>query len=599
MHDFLRFDDKPLKVKFLAFFLPLILVAVAAAGLSSWVFAESRLKATATRLLGDSTSQTARFVSERFATMFEELYGLENAPSLGNLILNRYPSVGPARYLDIIALNDRIDALLLRYPESIDSIYIKLDNGFESARINEIAPMKIGLDLASWARTYPWEARGYYWLGDHEDRVFMTGDPRRVISCFRMLGSPTSRVHGIVLFNLRSSYFGAFLREEGIGEHGYMALVDSSGIYSPTQSADRYSLDARSLAVVQGLRDAEPGARTLKSSTGEMLFTVNSPVSVNHWQVVTVVPLVDLFGETNRVRAFSFLAVCVLAAISAFLAVVFAGSLSSSIVYLSRQVQKVEAGDFDTEFAVSGGNEIGVLADGLTSLETTVKSLIAKVREEQETKRMAELSALQAQINPHFLCNTLTSIRHLVDMGDARAASAMVSSLEIFFLIGVSRGKDTIRVSEELDHARSYLLIQQMRYAEDFAYEFDVDAEILPCWIMKLTLQPLIENAIYHGIKNRERKGLIKISGHREGQVAALEVYDDGPGISPEALAHLLGAMRAEKVEESPITYGLRNVDERIRLRFGQEYGLDIASLEGSWTRVRVILPFDGVENGN
>ena len=174
----------------------------------------------------------------------------------------------------------------------------------------------------------------------------------------------------------------------------------------------------------------------------------------------------------------------------------------------------------------------------------------------------------------------------------------MVGALTKFFMIGISKGKEIITVAEEIEHIRNYLLILQMRYSQDFDFELDVSEEIARCQIIKLTLQPLVENSIYHGIKNKPAKGILRVTGYREGAQAVIEVYDDGAGMSEARLAELRQSLAAPEVAEHPMTFGLRNVNERLKLHFGPEYGLTVFSEAGRFTRILVRLPFPEETSG-
>jgi two-component system sensor histidine kinase YesM len=585
------FANQPLKVKLLCFFLPLIICSVGLTGVLSYLFAEKQLRDNAYYLLRDTAYQTNLFLNDRFATMFEQLYNIENDPAIQNMILNRYSPESKQKYLDLIGLNDRLNEIYRRYPKIIDSIYIYLDNGHEFSLMNDSIAVREGIRLEEWLRRYRGSPKGYYWLNDHRDRIFETFEERRVLSCFKLIGTPASKVKGLVILNLKSDHFLEILRNIRVSAHGYLALISPDGLLLSKNAAPRYRLSRADLA---GLRDraGADGGYERRNPSGEKLFIVYNTIAMNQWRIAAVVPERDLLAEAGRIKTTSLAIILVLSLISAGLALVFAGNIATSVKYLSEQVKRVEAGDFDTQFLIAEQNEVGILAKGLTSLVNTVKQLLRKVREEQEQKRQIELLALQSQINPHFLYNTLSSIKHLIEMNENGRAAKMVGALTKFFMIGISKGKEVITVAEEIEHIRNYLLILQMRYSQDFDFELAVNEEIADCKIIKLTLQPLVENSIYHGIKNKPEKGIIRVSGYRAGRHAVIEVYDDGAGMTEARLAELRQSLAAPEVAEHPMTFGLRNVNERLRLHFGPDYGLDIFSEPGRYTRILVRLPF-------
>jgi two-component system sensor histidine kinase YesM len=222
--------------------------------------------------------------------------------------------------------------------------------------------------------------------------------------------------------------------------------------------------------------------------------------------------------------------------------------------------------------------------------------LNAKVKE-QEILKKAELKALQAQINPHFLYNTLDTIVWMAEANSTDKVIEIVRALSSFFRISLSKGKDWISIREEIEHVRSYLAIQRIRYRDILKYKIEVDDDLMDGTILKLTLQPLVENALYHGIKNKRNGGTIVVRAQRVGNdLVRLEVQDDGVGFTPHKLAQIRSSLEDDQGE---ITlkeggFGLENVNKRIKLYYGKQYGLYVQSeyLEG--TQIVARIPFQG-----
>ena len=220
-----------------------------------------------------------------------------------------------------------------------------------------------------------------------------------------------------------------------------------------------------------------------------------------------------------------------------------------------------------------------------------ISSLIDRQRRDQQSLHRAELELLQAQINPHFLYNTLDSIAILAESQREEDVIDMVNSLSTFFRNSLNRGEDIISLRSELIQARSYLEIQQIRYSDILSWEISVPEELQDCNVPKLILQPLIENALYHGIKNRRGRGLLTITGEESGEDLFLYVKDNGAGMTAEQLAML----QSGNFEEHHSGLGLKNVHQRIRLYCGSPYGLSFDSVPGEGTTVTVRLPRRGV----
>jgi len=239
--------------------------------------------------------------------------------------------------------------------------------------------------------------------------------------------------------------------------------------------------------------------------------------------------------------------------------------------------------------------EVQLLSDGIESMVGHLKRQIDKNTEQEKQRRRTELALLQAQINPHFLYNTLDTIIWLIESGEISEAVTMVSSLSNYFRFSLSRGKNVITLAEEEQHIRSYLEIQQMRYRDLMEYEIDIPDQLKYFLLPKLTLQPLVENALYHGIKNRRRKGFIHVTGRTQYERMILEVADDGPGMTEERLEEV----RASLADGRREGFGLRTVHQRIQILFGGEYGLAVESTPDIGTRIIVTIPMQSVEESS
>lgn len=265
-------------------------------------------------------------------------------------------------------------------------------------------------------------------------------------------------------------------------------------------------------------------------------------------------------------------------------------SITRPIRRLSEVTDQVAKGDLTVRSDVQTGAEVGMLNDSLNTMIDKINELLEQVTKEQIRLRKAEFELLQSQINPHFLYNTLDAIIWLAESGEQKKVVSMVRSLSDFFRTSLNQGKDIITIKEELQHVRSYLEIQQMRYQDILQYEIQVPEELERYSIPKITVQPLVENALYHGIKNKRGQGKIQVTGKKEGDFFTLSICDNGIGIAVERLQQIQDRIRQKTSNEKDI-YGLYNVNERIRLNFGEEYGISIESTYGEGTCVKVFLP--------
>ena len=252
--------------------------------------------------------------------------------------------------------------------------------------------------------------------------------------------------------------------------------------------------------------------------------------------------------------------------------------------------EKIAQGDFDVRAQAESDDEIAELAVSFNKMAGNMQSLIDKVKEDERKMRKADLRLLQEQIQPHFLYNTLDTIVWLIESNEQDEAVTMVVTLSDFFREILSKGKEFISIQEEEKHISSYLQIQEMRYRDILEYDIQLDQIIYKYQILKLTLQPVVENALYHGIKYKRAKGCIHIHGEKEGEIIRLTVRDDGVGMNEEELAQLRREIE-KPCQETEKGFGLANVNERIHMYFGYEYGMNIKSVKGEGTTVEIVIP--------
>lgn len=407
-----------------------------------------------------------------------------------------------------------------------------------------------------------------------------------VVSVVKAVRDESSgRIEGVILIDMRLKVVEDIFTNTKLGESGFIFIIDGNGdtVYAPVNK------------VVYRVRNewfTQSSHSVVHRINGSRYQLMWEDSAYTRWKTVGVFSLNDILREVNNIRFYSMLiaGLTVLCAIGA--SVFFVSSIARPVINLQSLMKQVEEGDLTIRFRGEQNDEIGHLGKSFNAMIEQLQKLIALVYKEQKSKREAEIKILQAQIKPHFLYNTLDTIQWMAHERHADDIVKLVGAITKLFRIGLSQGKELISISDEVDHARSYLVIQKARYEEKFDYQIEVDSSLSDYKVLKLTIQPLVENAIYHGIKERRGRGNILVQVLRSDGNLLLRVVDDGVGIAPENLAevrHMLCTSPGAGHEHGG--FALFNVHERIQLSFGPEYGLRISSEFGKGTTVEVIHP--------
>lgn len=316
-------------------------------------------------------------------------------------------------------------------------------------------------------------------------------------------------------------------------------------------------------------------------------------IPANNWILVSAVPYLELFKAPIVIMCALIVGILALSILAMLAAGAAARTVTRPILKLNQSVHQVREDNFDVVFEKTRDDEIGDLSDQFNKMVRHIKELMARIIQEQTARRKYELLLLQAQINPHFLYNALDSILWLVRMKKNDDAVTMLTALTTFFKTGLNKGRDTIPLSQEVANVQSYMTIQTFRYKTRLTCEATVDPALSDLEVPKLILQPLIENAIYHGIKPKDGPGRIELTCEKTVSGVCIRVTDDGLGMSEEQLHHLDEQLRLSDVR-SRDSYGLLNVHERLRLFFRDRCHMEIDSAPGEGTCVTITIAEEG-----
>ncbi len=391
----------------------------------------------------------------------------------------------------------------------------------------------------------------------------------------------TDGIHSVAL-DLSFSSISSYINNVGIGSHGYCFIMDTQGniIYHPQQQLLNSGLKTESTSPLVGLDDGS-------YEDGTVIKSIRT-VSGSSWRIIGV-SFVDELVTDNvtamiRISVLIVLAVLIVAFLCSLILTRFVShplrELSGAMVSFEKNTDRY------IFLPVGGSREVQDLSSAFDHMVVKIQALMARVREEETELRKTELKALQAQINPHFLYNTLDSIAWMCEQGRTGDAVNMIHALATLFRISISKGHELIPISKELEHAESYLQIQQYRYKNQFKYVFEVDPACNDYLCNKITLQPIIENAIVHGLDLLVEEGLITVRVWQSDSDIFMSVTDNGVGMTQEKADSILSRYAGERTG-----IGIKNVNDRLRIYFGDNYGLTITSELDEGTCVEIRMP--------
>ncbi len=569
--------------------IPLVVVPLLATGyVSNRMYTDSIVRKTV-----QSISDNSRLIVTRIQGM------LQNAESCANTLtlnLNRFmreegePSeASDPRYASL--LTNQLSFALLVFPDVDSAAFVDnlgrvyatqagLENNAERFPDSALAEQ---LRLSSGDnRWFPMQRRDF--LTRSQDQTVLTVG-KKVSDIL------TGRTLGWLVINIDERQLSRIFPDSGPYASEVDRLVDGQGQVVSSVDPDELLKPAANAS----LRDwiVSPAAAGDEPYRQDGMLAVRHELPKLSLNLVSQVPLKQLTRDTDKITWFivALGACCLLLVLSS--AGLLSRTIATPVVRLTRTMRKVQQGSLDHSFDVKGKDEIGMLGAGFNAMIARIRELLLQVGQEQRRKREYELALMQAQIKPHFLYNTLDVIYALSGMGRSKDVQRTTKALADYYRIVLSKGQEMITLGDEIQNVRDYLAIQRMRYADVFDYRIEVPSELHAASILKLTIQPLVENAIYHGLKPADRYGMLTITGEKLEDAIRLTVKDDGVGMDAERLREIT---RPDAAVSRP-SFGLRSVQERIRLYFGEPYGIEVHSRPGEGTEVVVTLPAHAAES--
>lgn len=392
---------------------------------------------------------------------------------------------------------------------------------------------------------------------------------------------------GVFFIDLNYSAISELCDQSMVGNQGYAFIVDADGniVYHPQQQQLYNELQTENIDLVM---NAGSDIVTWGDGINKKMYSISRSEKTG-WTVVDCVRVEELLRRSNEAQSIYVLVAIGLMAVALFFSRFVAKSITLPIQRLCDSMERVQEGDFSvSDIVVDSENEIGSLTKSFNVMTQRIHELMAQNIREQEAKRKSELKALQSQINPHFLYNTLDSIIWMAEGKKNEEVVLMTASLARLLRQSISNEDELVSIGQEIEYVRGYLTIQKMRYKDKLEFWIEVEPSILNIRLIKLVLQPVIENAIYHGLKYKESRGLLLVKGFMKNGNAVLQVIDDGVGMDQETLDHIY---ERHKVDYHSNGVGIYNVQKRLQLYYGNEYGIVYESKPGEGTTATITIP--------
>ncbi|MGF9698482.1 sensor histidine kinase [Paenibacillus sp. MABNR03] len=480
------------------------------------------------------------------------------------------------------------------YPEIAGIVLV---NGNGKYISNEMYPRtNQSLIQEEWYKSAAGKAGIFTVLGQPSQRNITTHvryKDSEIVSVARSITDETSgRVLGVIMIDLKLRTVSQAARDVTLGKSGYVMVTDAEGrsVYMP----DNPLVEQIPWAWFQS---GDSGTFNGEVQGKELLFMYQSSAFTG-WRTVGVFPARETIAEVRQIQFYvvSFVFVVCLFGLSASLR--FSRSIAQPIFRLMSYMRRAETGNLRSGRWSDRADEIGMLGRSFNRMLAQIRQLMSLNELRERQKREAEMRSLQEHIKPHFLYNTLDTIHWMARKKGVDDVSEMVGALSRLFRIGLSKGNDYIPLHSEIEHISSYLQIQQTRYRDRLQCELIIPEELRELFVLKLLLQPIVENAIYHGIKARRGPGTIRIEAKIADGKLSLTVQDNGAGMSSERLREMidllhapLESMETQEAGQGGKSYGMLNVQARLQLSFGEEYGIRLDSKEGEGTCVTIIQP--------
>ena len=595
-----HFQKTTLRKQILLVYIPLLLLSVLLIILFINSTNEQSKRQEAYYQLENSTDVMCLLLEDRIEGALSTFVSIEESGAFSKLLLNsHYRRDAEISYDDRIKMGTMLDDIYGQYFSIIDSVYIQV-NGAEFVMMKRHYPLYASQDMETLFSTYGCISGQYLWEAPHTDDIFYSTQ-RDVFTLRKFFGNPNSDTGllSTIVLNINLNYIMQLLKNMPISKSGYWVLIADGQLFTLDIMADQHPLPDGAVSFLME-NCGRRGHFETHSTDGKPLYVHFDGLGKNGWGIAAVMPTSEMQFATAPLQYETLFLIILVVVFMLLCAVLFANKISQSLQELSRRMEAFDRSALpenlpQVQFHLDGCKEVTLLSDTLDDMIQTIDRLVKEVCIKQAQLRKIELAALQEQIKPHFIYNALSTILYEIDSGRNKQAGEMLRSLITFFRLSVNRGDEVSTVANEIAHIDSYLRIQQLRQCCVFDYFIQLDEDLNECEILKFTLQPLVENCFVHGFRREgispRSDNVINISIGQMQDNIVFEILDNGVGIESDVLAHLNNEIHESYDTASSITYGIKNVDLRIRLKYGPQYGITVDSESGVYTLVKVTVP--------
>ncbi len=582
------FKNQRIKNKILLIYIPLVTIPLLLLGyVSNYLFTQDIIEKTIKNIQDDSN-----LIVTRIDSMLTNAENCANMVALDtyNIIRDKKPEENDQ--LGYLYIRDRIvshlSIALMSFPDVSSIVFI--DNYGNAFSPNQNMIINYQKVLNSGIIKEVEQTNGVNVWFPMQTRDFLVTDTTQpvVTVAKKIFNVDSGKKLGYLVLNINENSLASVYKSVGPSTNRTYFIADRNGYIISSQNPSSLLKPIEEDELRKGAMSGNTQTEAAKIM-GRKTLVIYTAFNKADWKLVGNIPLDELTGDTEKNK----MIIIASGLIFLLLALGGAGMLSSHITKpikgLSANMDKIRQGNLEVRCHIESGDEIGLLALGFNDMIFRLRELLQNIRLEQKKKREYELALIQSQIKPHFLYNTLDLIYILCREKACTEAGNATKALADFYRAALSKGREIVTIDDEIQNVRNYLFIQNMRYSDVFDFKIDIQDEILDCEILKLTIQPLVENSLYHGLKEKGCPGRITIEGWLQDEARVIiRISDDGVGMAEEKLKTLLEHKKEDMNKES---FGLSNVDERLKLYFGPDHGIDIKSALGKGTEITVSIP--------